>query len=142
VLTVALSLEDRREIDDLYIQYCYAINNGDVDGWVACFARDGVFVPSFGPVRGEFRGSRQLGEFAANAERHTTTRHWNANVFPWTDEEPVSSTCYGIVLDYSRPEPLVMVHVVYHDLLVREGGRWRFLERRPVRDAVVSSANV
>jgi hypothetical protein len=133
---VGLSLQDRRDIDDLYIRYCYAINDGDVNGWVACFSSDGLFVPSFGPVRGEFRGAEQLATFAADPERHTTTRHWNANVFPWTDEEPVRSTCYGVVFDYAEPAPHVLVHVVYHDLLVREDGRWCFLERRPARDVV------
>jgi hypothetical protein len=132
---VVLSLRDRREIDDLYIRYCYAINNGDVDDWVACFAGEGLFVPSFGRVRGEFRGQQQLAEFAGNPERNTTTRHWNANVFPWSDVEPVRSTCYGMLLDYSQPRPHVLVHVVYHDLLMRERGRWRFLERRPALDA-------
>ena len=129
-----LTLQDRREIDDLYIRYCYAINELDTEEWVACFAAEGRFVPAFGAVRGEFRGSAQLASFATDPRRNRMTRHWNANIRLWTSAQPITATCYALLVDYSEPHPQLLAHVVYHDLLVHEAGQWRFLERRPAVD--------
>ena len=136
-----LTLQDRRDIDDLYIRYCYAINELRFAEWVDCFTADGAFIPGWGPVQGEFRGADALAAFAADPDRVRTTRHWNANVRLWTDQEPVRATCYGLLVDYAGPQPRLLTHVVYHDVLVRERGEWRFAERRPTPDHVAPEAS-
>lgn len=140
-LGAMLTLQDRRDIDDLYIRYCYAINELRVAEWVDCFTADGAFIPGWGPVRGEFRGADALAAFAADPDRVRTTRHWNANVRLWTDEEPIRATCYGLLVDYAEPQPRLLTHVIYHDVLVRERGEWRFAERRPTPDHVAPEAS-
>jgi hypothetical protein len=134
-----LTLQDRREIDDLYIRYCYAINELNTEEWVGCFASNGSFVPAFGAVHGEFRGREQLASFASDRRRNQMTRHWNANIRLWTTEEPVQATCYALLVDYAEPQPRLLTHVVYHDLLVREDGQWRFLQRRPSIDSATGA---
>src|SRR5678815_5160198 len=43
-----VSIEDRLAIQDLMGRYCHAIDSGDVEGYVAVFAPDGVFRSSSG----------------------------------------------------------------------------------------------
>ena len=40
-MTDKVSLEDRREIDDLMARYCWALDTGDFEGYAATFAPDG-----------------------------------------------------------------------------------------------------
>ena len=63
---VSLSPDDRREIDDLYIRYCWALNEQDALAWADCFTTDGLFVPSYGKVRGEYQGRAALIAFASD----------------------------------------------------------------------------
>jgi hypothetical protein len=76
-----------------YICDCWAINEGDAEAWGACFIPDGLFVPAYGPVQGEYRGTAALTAFAADERRNQLTRHWNANVFPYCDSGVIRSAC-------------------------------------------------
>ena len=129
-----LSLLDRRHIDDLYIKYCWTLNEGDAEGWADCFAPTGVFVPAFGAVHGEFHGRERLVAFASDLHRNRATRHWNANIRPVRDGSVVRSACYCLLVDYAGPAPMLLTHAVYHDVLSPVEGEWRFMERRPAID--------
>jgi hypothetical protein len=130
----SLTLADRREIDDLYIRYCWALNERDALAWADCFTPDGLFVPSYGKVRGEYQGRAALIAFASDQRRNQATRHWNANVCLMLDGKVVRSACYCLLVDYSNEAPQLLTHVVYHDVLTCEWGRWLFVERRPQMD--------
>jgi hypothetical protein len=133
-----LSPSDRQQIEDLYKRYCYAIDSLDVAAWVDCFTPDGLFAPSFGAVRGEFRGQAELADFASNTNRNQLSRHWNANLLIDDTTDPISASCYALLIDYAETTPRLLAHVVYYDKLVRYDGRWRFIERRPRHDSARS----
>ena len=42
--------EERLDLQELFARYCWALNTGDADGYVACFAREG-WVQHFPPER-------------------------------------------------------------------------------------------
>ena len=131
------SLRNRCRIDDLYSRYCWAINEGDADGWAECFTPDGLFVPAYGPVQGEYRGKAELTAFAADPRRNQLTRHWTSNIRPYREGDVIRSACYCLLIDYAGDLPRLLTHVVYHDVLTIWKGSWRFVERRPRIDRSV-----
>jgi hypothetical protein len=130
-----LTPTDRIEIQDLYATYCHAVDDLDGERWAELFTSDGVFAPSVGSGTGkEFRGREVLARFAADPNRHNASRHWNNNLLLAERDDHVEGTCYAMLVDISGDAPVPVAHVVYHDQLVREDGRWRFRSRRPKRD--------
>jgi hypothetical protein len=130
-----LTPADRIEIQDLYASYCHAVDDLDGERWAGLFTRDGVFTPSVGTGTGkEFRGRGELTRFAADPHRHNASRHWNNNLLLTAGDGHVEGTCYAMLVDISGDAPVPVAHVVYHDQLVREDGKWRFQSRRPKRD--------
>ncbi|MDZ7729253.1 MAG: nuclear transport factor 2 family protein [Dehalococcoidia bacterium] len=64
---MALSTDDRLEIQELYARYNHALDFGDASGWAGCFTPDGVFASP----NGTFSGTEQLQQFAQGfADRH------------------------------------------------------------------------
>ena len=58
-----VSLEDRAEIGDLIARYAWALDTGDLDGYIDCFAEDG-WIEHHPPGRCEGReGIRRLTNF-------------------------------------------------------------------------------
>src|SRR4051812_30187965 len=95
-----LQIEDRIAIEDLYADYVWALDSGDVDGFLKLFATDGVFGDTAGnrykghdAIRGyvtglaarpEFRGRQHILSslrFTANGDRVGVTAFWH--VFKW-----------------------------------------------------------
>ena len=62
----APSVQDRIMIDDLFIRYTCALDAGDVETLVACFAEDGSLVS---PAVGEHKGRPAIREFARRFAR-------------------------------------------------------------------------
>ena len=66
------SIEDRLAIEELFVRYTTALDNGDVDGVVGCFTQDG-WLDS--PLVGRHQGRKQLRAFAEKiAELNSTAR--------------------------------------------------------------------
>ena len=77
----ALAVADRIMIEDLFIRYTCALDAGDIDTLVACFAEDGSLVS---PAVGEHKGRPAIREFAARfarfRERGSQLRHVISNL--------------------------------------------------------------
>ena len=131
---MALQLEDRLEIQDLYARYCHAIDAGDGEGWANCFTKDGTFVPSVGSSAGRsFAGHEALAAFAANPNRRKR-RHWTSNILLVERDGFVEGTCYALLIDVGGSQPEIAASFAYRDELVREAGTWKFRARRHHRD--------
>ena len=60
------SIEDRLAIEDLFVRYTAALDEGDVEGVVSCFTEDG-WLDS--PIVGRHQGEASLRAFAAKDRR-------------------------------------------------------------------------
>lgn len=132
-----LPVEDQLAIAQLYAQQSHAIDSGDGLAWAACFTEDGTFrSPTYdGPVS----GTEDLAAFAerfaaAAADEGVTRRHWTTSlVLDPAGEDAATGRCYAFVLATAAGDrPQIERSVVFHDRLVRRGGRWQ-IERREVQ---------
>ena len=69
---MAVSIEDRLAIDDLFVRYATALDGGDVDGIVSCFTEDGSLES---PVVGVRVGQAAIRAFAEQFPRSRPVAH-------------------------------------------------------------------
>lgn len=132
-----LSTEDRLAIQAVYARYCACFDLGDAQGWVNCFAEDGVFKSAK-----DFRGHAQLREFVdgrikARADApNRNVQHWNANLIVEGDGSRAKGMCYLMLVGQSVANNQIgpAVQGTYSDELVKSGGKWRFASRQMYRD--------
>jgi 3-phenylpropionate/cinnamic acid dioxygenase small subunit len=95
------SIEDRLAIEDLLVRYTTALDAGDVEGVVACFAEDG-WLDS--PIVGRHQGREELRVFAEKTaepirRKGARFRHVVSNFrVEMQDENRARVRCY--LLDY------------------------------------------
>jgi 3-phenylpropionate/cinnamic acid dioxygenase small subunit len=147
--TPGLSPGDHAEITDLYARYNLASDAGDAEAYAACFTPDGLLLvrglslTATGAMQrgGELRiqGREALAAFkrrdvGGRAGRYR--RHWNGSLaLARLDGERVRGRCYLQAHDGEPGAlPTLAQTGVYDDVLVREGGAWRFASRTLVID--------
>jgi len=124
-------LEDDREILRTLHGYAHAIDYGDVDAWVDCFAEDALFEVR-GRIQYSIRGRAALREFVARHTHAPEAWHKHFMVEPFVDVDGDAAACrsYFTVLRDDGGAPVVGIFGRYRDQLRREpDGRWRFVER-------------
>ncbi|MEU6646733.1 nuclear transport factor 2 family protein [Saccharomonospora sp. NPDC046836] len=132
---MALTAEDRFEIQDLYARYAHSIDANDGEAYASCYTRDGVFVPSTGHIAGNtYQGREKLVALGNDLDREPPTRHWNCNYLLTERADHVEGTCYAMRIEIGGTEPVVAASAVYHDEIVKEDGQWKFRARRPKLD--------
>lgn len=122
-----LSAEDKLELLDIDARLDWAVDAGDVDGWVALFTLDGALEASYGSARGsdELKAMLQKLEGGfSKGKRHTTSNH---RVEGDGDEARLS----GYLVVFEREEtPKVVATATYTDTYVRIGGAWKVRHRK------------
>lgn len=127
-----LTCEDRFEILDLLSRYCHCLDCGDVQGWCDTFAHDGTFDGAYGRITGRqslerfAETHRQSPDFA----RVRGCQHWMGNILITSaGDGSATASSYGQLRragsTSDQPEGLW----IYHDVLERIDGGWRFRER-------------
>src|ERR1700689_2024502 len=91
-------LEDRRAIDDLFIRYCCALDNGEVETVVACFTADAVLKSPVIDLGGHDAIRAFAGRFAAQRAAGTQFRHMVTNIAVAIDGDRATATAYLLVL--------------------------------------------
>ena len=132
-----ISSEDRLEIQELYARYCHSADLCDGEEWADCFIEDGVFAPSLGPEAGQtYRGRKELAAFISAPHRiPLENRHWNTALTLDRAGDDISAVCYAFLLRVAGADaPEILGSVIYRDRLTKEGGAWKFKERRPRKD--------
>jgi ketosteroid isomerase-like protein len=130
------AVEDRFAIEDLFVRYARALDDGDVDGIVACFSEDASLDS---PIVGKYEGHagiRAFGErYAKYREAGTQTRHFITNLS--IDVRGTEATAYAYLLCgiSSREGTRYAPPAVYDCTLVQVNGRWLFRSRRVAQDA-------
>ena len=128
----APSVHDRLMIDDLFIRYTCALDAGDVETLVACFAEDGSLES---PAVGKYAGRAAIREFARRfagfRERGSQLRHVISNLRIAIDGDRGSAQCYLLVYLTRNGASRLLAPGTYDCELVRVDGQWLF-ERRIV----------
>jgi len=128
-------LEDERAVLKTLHRYAHAIDYGDEEAWVDCFAEDGVFDIrarlSHQPNR-VVSGREELRSFIQGHTRAPELWHKHLLVEPVIEVDGDTATCssyLAVVMEHEN-EPILRVFGRYRDRLVRcPDGRWRFRER-------------
>jgi hypothetical protein len=128
-----LSAEDQFTIRDVIARYAWSLDTGDVEGFVACFCRDGVLVWDVFEVADRWQGEAALRHFATFFRDQPTSagrQHHVSNTLLTACEEGVRGRSYAAVALRQGAGPhLLSVMGWYEDLFRREDGHWRLAER-------------
>lgn len=125
-----LSIEDRLAISDLFIRYTCALDAGDVDTLVDCFAEDGALEsPAVGRCAGReaIRGFAQ--RFARFRENGSQLRHMISNLRAEGDAERARARCYLAVFLTRDGQSRLLAPGHYDCDLVKHAGQWQFQRR-------------
>jgi hypothetical protein len=131
------SVEDRLAIQDLFIRYAFALDGGDVEGVVSCFA-PGASLES--PVVGVKSGEAEIRAFAERFSAFQASgaqlRHVLTNFATTVDGDTARAKCY-LVNILTRDGQTVMGPPGRYDCtLTRLNGEWLFQHRLVVLDGV------
>ena len=100
-----ISAEDRLDILDLLGRYFFAVDTGDHDGVLACFAQDGMVVYGTGET---YQGQNGLKEFAAKAIGGAEIKgrmHLNFPLFFRREANLIVLSSYLSAAQWALPEP-------------------------------------
>jgi 3-phenylpropionate/cinnamic acid dioxygenase small subunit len=135
-VTVGASVEDRLAIQDLFVRYAFALDEGDVEGIVACFA-PGAALES--PVLGVQAGDAAIRGFAerfsAFQRKGNQLRHVMTNFAIDVDGDAARARCYLVNILTRDGKTIVGPPGRYDCKLARHGGAWLFQHRLVVLDA-------
>ena len=126
----ALSAEDRHMIDDLFIRYTCALDAGDIETLVGCFAEDGSLDS---PAVGRCAGRPAIREFARRfarfRERGAQLRHVISNLRIEVDGDRGSAKCYLVVFLTRDGQSRLLAPGTYDCELAKVQGQWLFQRR-------------
>jgi uncharacterized protein (TIGR02246 family) len=122
---MALATPDLAEITQLYAAYNLAVDDGDGDGFAACFVAGGALVADGNPIEGHVA----LADFARSVPAGLPgIRHMATNVNVSGDGDAATGRSYLMVV-LAGAQPQVLMTGQYRDTLRRDGGAWRFVRR-------------
>jgi ketosteroid isomerase-like protein len=128
-----LSGEDRAAIFELESRYAQAIDDGDLDGVVACFTPEAEALYEDGQTV-TMRGEAELREFFTMAfeqlvgPRHPCT-HLLGGITTEAEGEGARSDATMVAHLTREPGVLIVKGLRYRDRLERSGGGWRIAHR-------------
>ena len=130
------TLEDRLAVNDLFVRYATALDAGDVETIVQCFAEDGALES---PLVGVCKGHDGIREFATRFARlrqgGTQLRHMLTNLAVHLDGDRAHATCYLLTVMTRNGVSTMRPPGRYECELVRADGRWVFRYRLVLEDA-------
>jgi uncharacterized protein (TIGR02246 family) len=125
------TIEDRLAIEDLYAEYVWALDSGDVAGFLALFTDDAVFGDTAGK---RYRGHAAIGAYVTdlvNSARFRGRQHIISGKRFSVSGERIGVTSYWLVTKWAKATGDKTVEVSGHsdDAFVKVAGRWRFAQR-------------
>jgi hypothetical protein len=121
----SLTAQDYADIQQLYARYNWAIDAGDIEGYVALYTPDGSF--------NTFNGADGLRTFMKDRPAGSR-RHWNSNLVITPSPEGASGKVYLLLVDVAAKPPAISAAARYQDVLVKTGSGWRFKKRQTSPD--------
>jgi hypothetical protein len=136
-MTVAFSISDRVEIQELTARYAWSLDTGDEDAFVACFCRNGELVWDVFETEGRWCGApalrRFIGYFRQRPESAGRQHHVSNLVVTPSDSGAIAKSYVAVALRRGDGPHLLNVMGYYEDELERQNGQWLFA-RRYIRD--------
>ena len=130
---MALSIEDRLAIQDLYSDYCHTIDDGRGKAFAACFTADGTL--EVGGMREPLAGVDALTAFGdATAQARPGLRHVVTNLLVDGDGDSATGRAYLYAYATAADGHQVLMTGRYQDTLRKVDGSWRFASRTMVAD--------
>lgn len=125
-------LADRLAIEDLFVRYATALDNGEVETVVGCFTADAALEsPAIGRIQGSDAIRAFAGRFAAQREGGTQFRHMITNLA--VEFAPggarARATAYLLVMISKNGQHRSLPPGRYECDLVKSDGHWRFARR-------------
>jgi hypothetical protein len=120
-----ISAEDYASLSDFLGRYCWLVDNGDADAWVALWTEDGAFVGLGSQPLVGHEQLKTIPRLSAQAGPGTL-RHMVANLHGTYGEtrDVVHARMYNYVSDWSTGgAPRIMA--VCEVTLLRDGGYWK-----------------
>ena len=125
-------VRDRLDIIDLFTRYCNAIDDGDVDAMVACFAPDAVFTNDLsGAIHGRDEFHRRM---RGREHRPGSGRHFMLNPVIALDADRATYRVYSLITVVEDGRAVPRLTGEYNGSVVRRDGRWLFFERHYIQD--------
>ncbi|HSV46801.1 MAG TPA: nuclear transport factor 2 family protein [Ramlibacter sp.] len=129
-----LTPEDRFAVNDLLARYGWALDTGDVDAFVGCFAPDGVMIEEVFEDPDVWEGSdgiRRLAEHYRGIANFPGRQHYAANVLVTpTGEGRAHVRSFALVTECQGEPPYKLRFCGYYDdEIVRLEGQWYFARR-------------
>lgn len=127
---MSLEAQDTLEIMDLAARYNHAIDNKDVDAWLATWTPNGVLAGGLG----DFTGTEPLRNFLIGflpvaKGRHHATLNYSVS----GSGDTATMICYLIILQVEGTAGLASTGI-YTDRLQKVDGVWKFVYRKLVID--------
>lgn len=130
-----MNLEDRIAIEDLFIRYTCALDEGDVETVVACFTDDATLVsPAVGEHTGKAAITAFAHRFAAFRRNGSQLRHVISNMRIAVDGDTAHASCYLTVFLTRNGQSRLLAPGRYDCTLRKAGGMWRFQRRVVLHD--------
>ncbi len=122
-------LEEKDAIRELLARYCFHFDNGEFEQWLSLFTDDGAFDLG---ARGRFQGRDALRRFlrvVPLSNGSPMIKHCVMNSIVDVTGDRATARSYVVVL---RGGDALALSVAgrYEDQLTKQGGDWRFLERK------------
>ncbi|MES2700087.1 MAG: nuclear transport factor 2 family protein [Pseudomonadota bacterium] len=132
-----LTTADRQAISDIIARYAWALDTGDVEGFVACFCYDGTLVWDAFEEPQSWHGEAALRHFAAFFRALPSSagrQHHVSNTVIEATPQGASAKSYVAVALRQGDGPHAL-HVMgwYEDHFRQQDGHWRLAERT-IRD--------
>ena len=129
--------EDRQAIQDLFIRYAFALDGGDVEGVISCFAEDGSLES---PVVGIRKGPAEVRafaeQFAAFNRKGAQLRHILSNFAIDLNGDTARARCYLTNILTRDGQTILGPPGRYDCTMVRTPKGWLFQHRIVVLDGV------
>jgi hypothetical protein len=124
---MTVKTEDRSAILDLLGRYCWLVDEGDADGWVALWTKDGKFIGG-GPQPLEGHDQLRQTPIGFQAMGGGKLRHVLTNIVVDAGKTADEAIAKGYMAVYDlRPEgagkTMIFLRSTY--TLVRQGGAWK-----------------
>ena len=127
-------LADRAAIHDLFTRYCCALDDGEIETVVDCFAVDAVLKSPVVDLKGHDDIRAFAGRFAAQRAAGTQFRHIVSNIAVKSGGDRATATAYLLVLISKDGSHRTLPPGRYECELVKQDGQWRFSRRLVFHD--------
>ena len=129
----SLSVSDRLAIHDLVARYAWALDTGDVEGFVACFTRDAVIVEEVfeDPDRWEgHAGIRRLAQHYFSVPDFPGRQHHVSQLLIEGSVARCTARSFTFVTECRGEPPYILRFAGYYeDRLRKLRGKWLFAAR-------------